>query len=164
MTIHFAYDKKQVLQALRYHFVSKREIRLMIILVNVFAIASLTLYVMRKITPMAFLVGTLLWLILMISFWFVLPYLVYRRAETFKHAFSMDFEEEGFVLRHEGGGSRKWPWKALINYLESPNFFHLYFDSRSFILVPKDGCKDKDEVFELRGILKNNVVRRRAAG
>jgi hypothetical protein len=38
MKVSFTYDKKQVLQALRYHFLSRKEIRLMIILVNVFAL------------------------------------------------------------------------------------------------------------------------------
>ena len=50
MTIYFEYEKGQVLQALRYHFISRPEIRIMIILVNVFALASLVLYAMKKIT------------------------------------------------------------------------------------------------------------------
>ena len=156
MTIYFTYDKKHVLQALRYHFISRREIRLMLILVNVFAIASIVLYALKKVTPMAFLMGSFLWIVLMISFWFVLPGMVYRRAVTFKHAFSMRFEDDGFTLIHEKG-SRNWPWNALKNYVESPHFFHLYFDSRSFFLVPKEGCKDGDEVFELRQLIKGKV-------
>lgn len=156
MTIYFSYDKKQVIQALRYHFISRREIRIMLILVNVFAIASISLYFLKKITPIAFLMGSFLWIILMISFWFVLPGLVYRRAVTFKHEFSMSFEEDGFTLSHERG-NKSWPWTSLKNYLESPHFFHLYFDSRSFFLVPKSGCKDSDEVFELRQLIKSKV-------
>lgn len=152
MTIHFSYEKGQVMQALRYHFISRIEIRTMIILVNVFAIASLVLYAMSKITPTAFLVGSLLWIILMISFWFVLPMMVYRRAETFRHQFSMSFQNEGFTLEHERG-SRNWSWNALSHFIESPHFFHLYFDSRSFFLVPKNGCRDTDEVHELRQLL-----------
>ena len=128
----------------------------MLILVNVFAIASITLYFMKKITPMAFFIGTFLWIILMISFWFVLPGMVYRRAVTFKHEFSMEFGDEGFTLSHEKG-SKRWAWGALKNYVESPHFFHLYFDSRSFFLVPKSGCKDSDEVIELRQLIKSKV-------
>jgi len=41
MTIQFGYDKGQVMQALRYHFISRPEIRIMIIVVNVFALGSL---------------------------------------------------------------------------------------------------------------------------
>ena len=156
MTIHFEYEKKQVIQALRYHFISRPEIRIMIIVVNVFAIISFVLYMLHKITPTAFMVGSSLWIVLMISFWFLLPMAVYRRNETFLHEFSMDFEKNGFSLRHERG-SRSWEWGALTTFLESPNFFHLYFDSRSFFLVPKSGCRDKDEVYELRQILKEKI-------
>ncbi|HEX6192322.1 MAG TPA: YcxB family protein [Chitinophagaceae bacterium] len=156
MTISFNYEKDQVIQALRYHFISRPEIKLMLIVVNVFALTSITLYAFGKITAMAFLVGSFLWVVLMISFWFVLPFLVYKRAETFQHSFSMSFEPEGFTLTHERG-NRAWPWSALSNYIESPHFFHLYFDSRSFFLVPKSGCRDREEVSELRGILKTRV-------
>jgi YcxB-like protein len=157
MTIYFGYDKNKVLQALRYHFISRPEIRIMLIMVNVFALGSIILYAIGKITPTAFFVGSFLWVVLMISFWFILPGAVYRRAVTFKHNFSMSFDEEGFTLGHEGGGSKNWQWAALKNYVESPHFFHLYFDSRSFFLVPKDGCKDTDEVYDLRQLIKSKV-------
>ncbi|HEY0732388.1 MAG TPA: YcxB family protein, partial [Chitinophagaceae bacterium] len=80
MTIQFSYDKKQVLQALRYHFLSRPEIRTMIIIVNVFALISATLFYFKTITPFAFLVGSTVWFILMITFWFLLPGTVYRKA------------------------------------------------------------------------------------
>jgi hypothetical protein len=156
MIIYFGYEKKKVLQALRYHFISRREIKMMLILVNVFALASITLYALNKISPLAFLVGSFLWIILMVSFWFILPGLVYRKAATFRHEFSMSFENDRFTLSHEKG-SKSWEWTALKNYVESPHFFHLYFDSRSFFLVPKNGCKDLDEVYELRQLIKSKV-------
>ena len=97
MKIYFGYDKRQVIQALRYHFISRKEIRLMLILVNVFALVTITLYALKKITPMPFFVGSSLWIVLMISFWFILPYMVYRKAVTFKHEFSLDFQDDGFT-------------------------------------------------------------------
>ena len=157
MTIYFGYEKGQVIQALRYHFISRKEIRLMMILVNVFALVTIILYAMKKITPMPFLVGSVLWIVLMISFWFILPGLVYRRAETFKHDFSMDFSDNGFTLKHDNGGQKGWGWQSLSHYVESPHFFHLYFDPRSFFLVPKNGCRDSDEVHELRTLIKKHV-------
>jgi hypothetical protein len=156
MTIHFKYEKSQVIQALRYHFISRPEIRTMIILVNAFAILSITLYAFKKITPFAFLIGTTLWLVLMISFWFVLPFMVYRRAETFRHEFSMKFGDADFSLIHQHG-QKSWPWKSLAKFVESPNFFHLYFDARSFLLVPKSGFRDIDEVHEMRSMLREKV-------
>ncbi|HRG92914.1 MAG TPA: YcxB family protein, partial [Chitinophagaceae bacterium] len=79
-----------------------------------------------------------------------------RRAVTFKHSFSMDFEEDGFTLRHDRG-QKNWAWNALSHYVESPHFFHLYYDNRSFLLVPKSGCRDSDEVHELRMLIKSKV-------
>ena len=159
MIIYFGYEKGQVIQALRYHFISRKEILFMLILVNVFALASVILYLFNKITPMACMTGSLLWIILMVSFWFILPGMVYRRAITFKHHFNMEFTEDGFTLGHEKG-SKSWPWTALKNFIESPHFFHLYFDSRSFLLVPKSGCRDADEVYELRKLLKAKVKKK----
>jgi hypothetical protein len=156
MRISFGYDKRQVIQALRYHFISRSEIRIMLILVNVFAITSLVLYLLKKISPAAFLMGSFLWVVLMISFWYILPVLVYRKSVTFKHEFSMSFSDNSFSLEH-GNGSKTWQWSSLVNYLESPNFFHLYFDPRSFLLVPKDGCRDRDEIHSLRQLIKSNV-------
>ena len=155
MTVHFDYDKKQVVQALRYHFLSKREIRLMIILVNVFAIMSAALFYLKKILPFAFLISSFLWFILMITFWFILPSLVYRKAATFKDHFTMNFEDSGFSLGNERGG-RSWEWSKLSTWLETPNFFHLYFDSTSFFLVPKAAFTD-DERYEMRELLKAKV-------
>lgn len=157
--LSFQYEKGQVLQALRYHFISKTEIRLMIILVNVFALASIILYSLGKVNAFAFLVGSSLWIVLMISFWFVLPGAVYRRSETFKHAFSMDFRDANFTLQHEHG-SRTWTWANLSHFIESPHFFHLYFDARSFLLVPKSGLRSAEDMSELRSLLKEKLPKK----
>src|SRR4051812_24912365 len=158
MTIQFSYNKNQVLQALRYHFLSKREIRLMIILVNVFALASAVLFYFKKILPLAFLVGSFLWFALMICFWFILPGMVYRRAATFRDHFTMSFDENSFSVGNERG-SRSWNWRELSTFVETPHFFHLYFDNRSFFLVPKAAFATDDDVYELRQRMKEKIVK-----
>jgi signal transduction histidine kinase len=155
MTVHFGYEKKQVLQALRYHFLSRKEIRFMIILVNVFALLSAALFYFRKIVPAAFFVSTFLWIVLMLSFWFVLPGIVYRRAATFQDEFTMDFEEDGFSLGNERGG-RRWSWKTVSHYLETPFFIHLYFNSTSFFLIPKKAF-DPQQLAQMREILRRKL-------
>jgi hypothetical protein len=158
VTINFSYDKKQVLQALRYHFLTRPEIRIMIIVVNVFALFTAVLFYFKKILPLAFLTGSFLWFSLMIVFWFILPGSVYRRAATFKDHFTMEFEEDRFSVGNERG-SRSWPWNKLSKFIETPKFFHLYFDARSFFLVPKDGFASTNDVYELRQLLKQKVRR-----
>src|SRR5438309_6046621 len=156
MTVSFSYDKKQVLQALRYHFLARPEIRIMIIVVNVFAFFTAVLFYFKKVLPLAFLTGSFVWFFLMISFWFVLPASVYRRAATFRDHFTMHFEDDHFSVGNERG-SRSWRWEKLLKFIETPKFFHLYFDARSFFLVPKDGFATTDEVYQMRQLLKQRV-------
>ena len=156
MTCSFAYDKKQVIQALRYHFVSRLEIRLLIIAVNVFALGSLLAYLLIKISPFAFLLSSCLWLLLMIVIWWGMPWLVYRQTQAFQHAFTMHFNQTGFELEHEGRG-KSWTWAQLLRWTETPHFFYLYFDPRSFWLVPKEGLLDEDRL-QLRSWLRSNLT------
>ncbi len=141
---------------MRYHFLSRPEIRIMIIVVNIFALLTAILFYFKKILPLAFLTGSLLWFFLMLSFWYILPVSVYRRAATFRDHFTMHFEENQFSVGNERG-SRSWTWNKLSKFIETPHFFHLYFDARSFFLVPKDGLTGTDEVYQLRQMLKQKV-------
>lgn len=156
MTIHFGYDKKQVIQALRYHFLTRPEIKILLILINVFAIASAVLFAFKEIQPIAFLLFSFLWFFLMLIIWRILPRSIYRKAHTFQDDFSMTFQDDEIVLQNDLG-SKAWPWKAFSTFLESPYFFHLYFDSRSFFLVPKDAFKDITDLQQTRKLLKEKI-------
>ena len=152
---YFTYDKGKVIQALRYHFITRREIKVMMILVNVFAIVSAVLYFSRKISPLAFLMSSVLWFILMIVFWFLLPYMIYKKAVTFKDRFQAILTSGEFRIENERGG-RSWPWTEFSTWMESPHFFHLYFNSRSFFIVPKSAFEG-DELHEARKILSAKI-------
>ena len=154
----FTYNKQKVIQALRYHFITRREIKIMMILVNVFAILSAGLFFFKKISPYAFLLSSSLWFMLMIVFWFLLPYIIYRKADTFKDRFKAILSDEEFRIENDRGG-RSWKWAAFSTWLESPHFFHLYFNSRSFFIVPKDAF-ESDDVHEARKIFKTKIIRK----
>lgn len=151
----FTYNKNKVLQALRFHFISRKEIKIMIILVNVFAILSATLYFMKMVSPVAFLMSSMLWFVLMISFWFILPGIIYRKSATFKDRFRVSFEEQHFFLENDRG-SRSWPWSSFSTMMESPHFFHLYFDNRSFFIIPKEAF-DEECISKIRMFLKAKI-------
>lgn len=127
----------------------------MIVVVNVFAISAVVLYFMRLVSPLAFLLSSTLWFTLMIAFWYVLPIIIYRRAATFKDHFKVSFEEQHLFLENERGG-RSWPWKDFSSFMESTNFFHLYFNSQSFFLIPKSAFP-KDDLYEIRKFLKEKI-------
>lgn len=152
---YFTYNKGKVIQALRYHFISRPEIKTMMILVNVFAIVSAALFFIKKISPMAFLVSSVLWFALMISFWYLLPITIYRKSNTFKDKFKATFGKESFTIENERG-SRSWPWNSISTQVESPHFFHLYFNSRSFFIVPKEAFPE-DDLHAARKILAAKI-------
>lgn len=127
----------------------------MMILVNVFAITSAVLFYLKKISPLAFLISSVLWFAMMIAFWFFLPLMIYKRNNTFKDKFKATLNDEGFMIENERG-SRSWQWNQFSTTLETPYFFHLYFDSRSFFIVPKDAFEG-DDVHEARKILKAKI-------
>lgn len=158
MTIYFGYEKKQVLQALRYHFITRPEIKILLILVNVFTILSAVLVYLHKIQPLSFLIFSLLWFLLLITFWKILPSSIYRKSKTFLDHFSMDLEENEIILQTERG-AQAWQWKDFSSFLESPYFFHLYFNSRSFFLVPKDAFKNLPDLQDARALLRTKIKR-----
>jgi hypothetical protein len=159
MQIAFSYDKKLVIQALRYHFITRPEIKLLLIVINVFAIISAGLFFFHKVSPLAFLVSSLLWVVLMAVFWFILPKTVYKKASTFKDHFVMTVNDQRVFLETERGYT-EWAWTKFSSWIESPHFIHLYFDSRSFFLVPKQPVSEAGGLAELREMLNRNISKK----
>ena len=120
---YFTYNKAKVIQALRYHFISRREIKLLMILVNVFAILSAALFFFKKISPLAFLISSFLWFVLMILFWYLLPQVIYRNASTFKDRFKATCQQVISPLKitgvaGDGSGRVLQPgWKVHIFFI-----------------------------------------------
>ena len=156
MQVTVTYKKAQVLQALRYHFISKREIKFMIILVNVFTSVAAILFYNKKVTPLAFLISFILWVVLMLAFWRWLPSAIYKKSVTFRDSFQVSLEENHFFIENSKG-SKSWAWREFSEMIETPNFFHLYFNPRSFFLLPKDAFGDSDRIHAARTFLKNKI-------
>lgn len=124
-TIHFDYDKKQVVQALRYHFLTRPEIKILLVMVNVFAIMSAVLFALNKIQPIAFLLFSSLWFLLMFSIWIFLPRSIYKKAHTFQDDFSMSFRRTRWfwkiirVPKPGPGNHSASSWKVLIFFIST---------------------------------------------
>jgi hypothetical protein len=156
MTIHFGYEKKQVVQALRYHFLSRPEIRILLIVVNLFTILSAILLYLHKIQPLSFLTFSILWFLLLLTVWKILPSSIYKKSVTFRDHFTMNLQDNEVQLK-TNLGTNAWQWAEFSTFLESPYFFHLYFNSRSFFLVPKDAFRDILELQEARQLLREKI-------
>jgi hypothetical protein len=154
-TDFFTYHKPKVIQALRYHFISRKEIKVMMVLVNVFSLISAGLFYYKKISPAAFLLSSLMWFLMMLTFWFLLPRMVYRKSATFKDRFKIDVNEMFFQLENDRA-SKTWQWNEFSIWLESPHFFHLYFNPTSFFLIPKE-IFDNENEHRVRKLLKEKL-------
>jgi len=155
MQLSFTYNKAKVIQALRYHFVQRPEIRLILLLVNVFAIVAAFLFYSKKIRPEPFLLGSLVWMFLMAAFWYFLPNSIYKKSATFQDQFIINLNETAVFIETERG-EVGWEWQKFTRFFESPHFFHLYFDTKSFFLVPKENISIELQ-HELRGLLNRNI-------
>jgi Zn-dependent protease with chaperone function len=159
MTIDIAYDKAKTQQALCFHFISKMDVKVLLILVNVFAVFSAGLFALKMIRPTPFLLTSLLWLVLMLVFWFLLPRMVYRRSATFKENIRLSFRTDDLMLETSRGYTN-WAYKKFLYYLETPHFFHLYINDRSFFLIPKACCTGEADTVVVRALLNDKVGRK----
>lgn len=159
MTISFTYDRKKVIQALRYHFISKKEIRILIILVNVFALFAAAMYFGNFIKPIALILSSFLWFSLMTTFWFILPFTVYSRAHTFKDSFILTFLDSYMHIENPKG-SKDWNYSAFKYFIETPHFFHLYIDERSFFLIPKEAFTGTNDSHIARLFLREKLAQK----
>ncbi|MFC4262510.1 YcxB family protein [Ferruginibacter yonginensis] len=153
----FTYQKSKVIQALRYHFISRPEIKVMMLVVNGFAILSAVLFYFKVVSPLAFLISSILWIVLMILFWFLLPQVIYKQTQTFKDSFSAVLGPQQFAIEN-ARGHKGWDWATFSTWMESPHFFHLYFNPRSFFIIPKDAFVG-DEEHEARKIFAAKIVK-----
>ncbi|GAO41720.1 YcxB family protein [Flavihumibacter petaseus] len=156
MNISFRYDRKQVIQALRYHFFTKPEIRLLVIGINLFTIVAAILLYFKRVTPFTFLIFSTLWMLVMLVVWQIMPNSIYKRSETFRDSFLMHLDDTGVVLQ-TGRGTQSWHWNRFSKYLETPFFFHLYFTPNSFFLLPKDAIGDSGDQQLVRELLRRHI-------
>jgi hypothetical protein len=152
MSFPISYNKSEVLQALRYHFIKQREIKSLMIFINVYAIITAVLLFMKKIRPEPFLLGSIMWILLMAFFWFVLPKMFFRKTTLFKENWDFNYNNERATLVGNLGEA-SWEWNTVTYYFESPYFFHFYFSPKSFFIIPKENIPLEDQHI-IRGILK----------
>jgi hypothetical protein len=92
---------------------------------------------------------------LMAAFWYFLPNSIYKKSLTFQDQFIMNLNEIAVVIE-TARGEVVWDWRKFTNFFESPHFFHLYFDTKSFFLIPKENISTELQ-HELRGLLNRNI-------
>jgi hypothetical protein len=122
------------------------------VIVNIYAIATAILLYYKKIRPELFLLGSVLWIVLMLLFWYILPWWFYRKTQLFKYEWQFSFNQQGANMVCPQGEAA-WEWAEVKHYFESPGFFHFYFGPKSFFIIPKEPISFEQQ-HEIRGFLK----------
>ena len=94
--------------------------------------------------------GSYLWFF----FWFLLPWLFYRKTSMFKQDWQFNFSSTGASLESDSG-TAAWAWSDVTRFFESPLFFHVYFAPKSFFILPKAHFSFEDQQL-IRGFFKKN--------
>lgn len=64
-------------------------------------------------------------------------------------------------LTIESEKSRKiWAWREFESMIETPGFFHLYFDPRSFFLIPKAAFEMAEDIQKARAIMNEKIKKK----
>jgi hypothetical protein len=53
-----------------------------------------------------------------------------------------------------------WAYKKFQYFIESPHFFHLYIDDKSFFLIPKEACEPPADTHDVRQLLIEKIGRK----
>lgn len=153
MHIQFRYNREDVINALRFHFMQRGEIK---VFRNTFAIlllATIAGYVFRLVNVSA-LVGIIAMVLLICCvFWFMLPISIYNKSLTFKENIRLGYNEEGLMIG-TAMGERPQSWNSFSQIVETPTFFFLYRDKKSFFLVPVDAFETDEAIGSFRSLLK----------
>lgn len=154
MHIQFRYDRHDVINALRSHFMRRGEIRvfsytfLLLLLVTI-AGSIFNLVNVGAVTGIIIMI-----LLISATFWFLLPISIYNKSYTFKEFIRLGYTESEMTIGTENG-DRPMSWSNFSQIVETRTFFFLYRDKKSFFLVPLSAFPSDEAADGFRSLLKN---------
>lgn len=145
MQLKFQYDKTAVINALRTHFLSRRETKMLRIVLIVFFLVAVVAF-FKGVIPYALVVVLFLIIILLtVVFWFILPKSIYTKTRTFSEpSITLEWDEETISIGTHAG-ARRLPWESFSRVLETPDYFYLYRNNTSFFLIPAYAFQKEDD-------------------
>jgi len=159
MHLEFSYNKEDVLNALRYHFMQRGEIKVFrntLLILMLFALAG---YTFQIVTIGALIgIGAMILLIALV-FWYLLPVSIYNKAATFKDDIHLNYSEEGIVISTRTSEfQRELSWSNFTQVIEAKKFFFLYRGKKNFFLVPTSAFKSEAAQKEFGKLAKDKIA------
>lgn len=158
MHLEFSYNKEEVLNALRHHFMQRGEIKVFRNTLIILLLATLGGYVFRLVTPQALTGIAIMVVLLVLVFWYMLPISTYNKAATFKDNIQLQYSEEGMVISTgHSEYQRSISWNNFSRVVETKTFFFLYKDKKSFFLIPTSAFESEAEKKRFGHLLQQKV-------
>lgn len=155
--INFTYNKTAVINALRFHFLNRKETKILKVLCAALFLSALWGY-WTSIVSYGLLVGVFVAIVLLTAvFWFLLPASIYKKAKTFHEpSIKLQYNGEGMAIGTQAG-ARHLPWQSFHRVIETRDFFYLYRNTNSFFLIPANAFSDENDRNTFIGILKGHI-------
>lgn len=155
--LQFTYNKDEVINALRTHFLRRGEIKVFRNTLIILLIATITGFLFQVVNLNA-LIGILAMMIVIgWAFWYLLPVSTYNKAATFRDNIRVRYNDEGMeISTHQG--DRSMAWRNFSQILETRSFFFLYRDKRSFFLIPTSAFDNDDARNSFVDLLQSNFT------
>jgi hypothetical protein len=159
MHLEFSYNKEDVLNALRYHFMQRGEVKVFrntLLILLLFALAGYTF----QVVTLGALIGIAAMIILIsLVFWYLLPVSIYNKAATFKDDIHLRYSEEGIVISTRTSEfQRELSWSNFTQVIEAKKFFFLYRGKKNFFLVPTSAFETEAAQKEFGQLAKNKIL------
>jgi hypothetical protein len=159
MLLEFSYNREDVLNALRYHFMQRGETKVFrntLFILLAFTLAGSAF----KIVTIGALIGIAgMILLIALVFWYLLPVSIYNKAATFKDNIHLRYSEEGIVISTRTSEfQRELSWSNFTQVIEAKKFFFLYRGKKNFFLVPTSAFKTEAAQQEFGRLAKNNIA------
>ncbi|WP_341834334.1 YcxB family protein [Chitinophaga pollutisoli] len=151
--LQFTYKREEVINALRFHFLRRGEIRVFRVTLIILLLATVIGYVFRMVNFNAMLGIVLMMVLLGWAFWYLLPVSTYNKAATFRDNIRLRYNDEGMAI-HTGQGERSMSWRSFSQIVETQSFFFLYRDKRSFFLIPTSAFENDEAHLQFRELMQ----------
>jgi len=158
MHVEFSYNKEDVLNALRYHFSRRGEIKVFRNTLCILVLAALAGFFFQLVTLNALIGIIAMTALIGWAFWYVLPLSTYNKAATFKDEIRLRYTEDGLMISTRASDhQRQLSWNNFSRLVETRKFFFLYRDKKSFLLIPTSAFENDDARNNFSKLVKGKI-------
>jgi hypothetical protein len=139
---------------MRAHYRSRLRLRLDIVVVV--AVAAIGIYLWPSFWGVASVVVSVLFLLMLVAAFAVIPRLAFRREPKFRDDYSLTFSADGIHFRTAHIDSRL-KWSMYSRALVDDHSYVLYYGSNQFTVIPKRVFSSVAERQAFEGLLTEHV-------